>query len=665
MKTTKLLAVTAAIAVLSLLSYSKLNAQWFTTGNALLSTGLLGTTTNADVSLIRQSTERMRLTATGVTVGGLPGTAQDPLDVRGGVRVQDGSGLFARLYVGIGRTEFQSRADQANFYGGNNINVIVSGGGAGFYRLNANSEAVGSNIITATTDRFVGIRTVSPTAVFQVAGGQVSQLQAGAFGNFANGNDWIGIGVAGTQAVPITSVYGLGMSRAGSAAYFNLVNNALNPATKDLIIGYGGEGAVLNDFQRMRIRSIRTNGVNAPVNKDLMVFNANGFVGVNADPTNIAFFVDATSAAISTALPSVFRTMTILTNGNFSTPANVAAATFASVGLEGNSALNTTDVIGLRAQNGNAGVNCQVNGNAAEITWQDLQYSNDVAFATNTQDRLTFNFRNNVNVNNTTNKREVMTILANGRVGINTAAPVNSGTANVLPVTGAMDFYLDVFGGARAQGFWAFSDQRFKTNVKTIENPMARVMKMRGTSYLFTGPGSTEGIQQIGFIAQELEQVVPEAVVLGDDGIYAVNYGALTPILVEGMKEQQQQIEAQQAEIAALRAEVAAMKGTSTNNRDGVQTPLEVNPSLGVLQQNVPNPFNQQTVINFTVAENAGIATMAIYDLNGRQIRAEQLNQRGKGQYVINANELAPGMYIYTLIVDGKPADSKRMIVTE
>ncbi|MGL5889050.1 MAG: T9SS type A sorting domain-containing protein, partial [Bacteroidia bacterium] len=155
-------------------------------------------------------------------------------------------------------------------------------------------------------------------------------------------------------------------------------------------------------------------------------------------------------------------------------------------------------------------------------------------------------------------------------------------------------------------------------------------------------------------------------------GIYSVNYGAITPLLVEGMKTQQDQIAAQeqkittqQAEIDLLRTEIAAMKGNTTVNRDGVQAPLEVNPSLGVLQQNVPNPFNQQTVINFTVAENAGVATMAIYDLNGRQIRAEQLNQRGKGQYVINANELAPGMYIYTLIVDGKAADSKRMIVTE
>ncbi|MCA6361392.1 MAG: secretion protein Por, partial [Bacteroidetes bacterium] len=46
-------------------------------------------------------------------------------------------------------------------------------------------------------------------------------------------------------------------------------------------------------------------------------------------------------------------------------------------------------------------------------------------------------------------------------------------------------------------------------------------------------------------------------------------------------------------------------------------------------------------------------------------IRSEQLNQRGAGQFTINANELAPGIYIYALIVDGKAADSKRMIVTE
>lgn len=199
-------------------------------------------------------------------------------------------------------------------------------------------------------------------------------------------------------------------------------------------------------------------------------------------------------------------------------------------------------------------------------------------------------------------------------------------------------------------------------------------MKMRGTTYTFNSPSAKEGeqgSQQMGFIAQELATVVPEAVVQGNDGIYAVNYNALTPLLIEGMKQQQGNIDAQnkqiteqQQRIQTLEAEIAALKdqyapaGTFQNG-------LPVNPALGNLQQNVPNPFNQQTVINYTVAANAGIASIIIYDLNGRQIRSEQVNQRGNGQLLINANELAPGMYIYALIVDGKAADSKRMIVTE
>jgi Chaperone of endosialidase/Secretion system C-terminal sorting domain len=657
MKKTKRYAATAAMGALSLLSYSELNAQleWRTAGNTVTAGQFLGSTNAADVIFRTSNTERMRITAAGAVGIGTSGP-QDQLDVISTFRVSGGQ--WVRFESTGLRSAMQTRQSHYDQYGATLSSVIGFNGGASEFALSAFTENPGNRILTATTDRFVGIRTTAPTAVFQVFGGQVSQLQTGVFGNFANGNDWIGLGVAGTQAFPINTVYGLGMSRGGFAGYFNMVSNG---SGNDLIVGFGNEGTSLNANQRMRIRSIRTNGVNAPVNKDLMVFNANGFVGVNTDPSNVAFLVDASSNGIN-ALTTAFRAITVITDGSFASPATVK---FASIGQEGNSSIATNTIVGLRAQNGDAGFNAQVNGNTAEITWQDLQYSSDVAFASNTQDRLTFNFRNNVNVNNSTNKREVMTILANGRVGINTVAPVNSGSSNVIPTTGPIDFYLDVFGGARAQGFWAFSDQRFKTNVKTIENPMERVMKMRGTTYLFTGPGATEGIQQVGFIAQELEQVVPEAVVKGDDGIYAVNYGALTPILVEGMKVQQQQIEAQQAEIAALRAEVAAMKGSSTNNRDGIQTPLEVNPSLGVLQQNVPNPFNQQTVINFTVAANASVATMAIYDLNGRQIRSEQLNQRGNGQYVINANELAPGMYIYTLIVDGKAADSKRMIVTE
>ncbi len=670
MKKNRQIIVTSLVTGALMLVAAEADAQWALGGNAL--TGIasnvpnerFGSTNNFDVIFRTNNVDHMRITAAGNVGIGIAGPTTT-LQVNGVFSVGPTATLrMAASTATLTNTITSNLNLQLTCV--NEMNTTF--GTSGTYKIGSGA----STLVTLLPNGFYGLGTINPTAKFQVFGGQMSQVQSGTFGLFATGNEWMGFGLAGSASAPITSVYGMAISRGGFAGYHNLVDNG---STKDLIIGYGNEGAALDANQRMRIRSIRTNGASAPANKDLMVFNSAGYVGVNTDPGTVAFLVDATSTAIPAT--NAFRAVTVLSNGNFSTPANVLAATFSSIGQEGNSTITPgTDITGLRAQNGNAGLNCQVNASTAEITWQDLNYSGTVQTATAAQDRLTFNFRNNASANAFANKKEVMAILANGRVGINTTSPVSSGTFNVVPSPGGtLDFFLDVNGGIRGQGFFAFSDQRFKTNIETIANPMERIMKMRGTTYLFNAPGAPEGtagVPQIGFIAQELEKVVPEAVAVGDDGIYSVNYGAITPLLVEGMKVQQDQIAleqqknaAQQAEIEALRAEIAALKGSSTTNRDGVQAPLEVNPSLGVLQQNVPNPFNQQTVINFTVAENAGVATMAIYDLNGRQIRAEQLNQRGNGQYVINANELAPGMYIYTLIVDGKAADSKRMIVTE
>ncbi len=676
----------ASLAVGGLLLYAaEVNGQnWLLNGNALTGTSAspgstierFGSTNNYDVVFQSNGVERMRITSGGnISVGAGPNPA-GKLQVVGSIVSQNGL-QSVRFIPGTTSHILNSSLDLSIDATGSITNTFAGGSA---FRINS-----ATNLVTVLSSGFFGIGTATPSAKFQVSAGQISQVQAGTFGLFATGNEWIGLGLAGSASAPINTVYGLGLSRGGFAGYYNLVDNG---ATKDLIIGYGNEGTALDANQRMRIRSIRTNGAGAPVNKDLMVFNSAGYVGVNADPGTVAFLVDATSTAIPAT--NAFRAVTVLSNGNFSSPANVLAATFSSIGQEGNSTVTPgTDITGLRAQNGNAGLNCQVNANVAEITWQDLNFPGVVSSATTAQDRLTFNFRNNISANTPANKKEVMTILATGRVGINTTTPVAVGTFNVAPSpAGTFDFFLDVNGGVRGQGFFAFSDQRFKSNIQTIENPMERIMKMRGTSYIFNAPGAEEGnagVQQIGFIAQELEQVVPEAVAKGDDGIYSVNYGAITPLLVEGMKvqqaqivtqeqkiteqqsqisTQQQQIASQQAQIDALKAEMASVKGNTITN-DGVQAPLEVNPSLGSLQQNIPNPFNQQTVINFTVAQNAGVANMIIYDLNGRQIRAEQINQRGAGQFVINANELAPGMYIYTLIVDGKAADSKRMIVTE
>ena len=58
--------------------------------------------------------------------------------------------------------------------------------------------------------------------------------------------------------------------------------------------------------------------------------------------------------------------------------------------------------------------------------------------------------------------------------------------------------------------------------------------------------------RQVGFIAQDVENVIPEIVSKNREGYYSISYGSVTPLLVEAIKEQQKLIENQQSEIDQL-----------------------------------------------------------------------------------------------------------------
>ena len=84
------------------------------------------------------------------------------------------------------------------------------------------------------------------------------------------------------------------------------------------------------------------------------------------------------------------------------------------------------------------------------------------------------------------------------------------------------------------------SDVRLKTNIKTLTNPLDKVLQMRGVEY---DRIDLEGKHQIGVIAQEIEEIAPELVSSDDDGMKSVSYGNITAILIEAVKEQQKQID--------------------------------------------------------------------------------------------------------------------------
>jgi hypothetical protein len=240
-----------------------------------------------------------------------------------------------------------------------------------------------------------------------------------------------------------------------------------------------------------------------------------------------------------------------------------------------------------------------------------------------------------------------------GRVGIENTNP---------------SYTLDVNGLIRAQTTIYTSDARFKKDIATIENPLDVIAKLRGTTYEFRSDLAIDGFTfggglQSGFIAQELEQVLPHTVFTDEQGYKAVNYIAVMPYLVEAVKALRTQNEDILAQNAALQAQLDALlkgdhKGSGAGSLHGSSIPAE-------LFQNVPNPFDNVTEIRFNLPETVRAASLLVFDMNGKQLRSLDVAGRGMGSIRIAANELSAGMYLYTLIADGQEVGTRRMIITD
>lgn len=120
---------------------------------------------------------------------------------------------------------------------------------------------------------------------------------------------------------------------------------------------------------------------------------------------------------------------------------------------------------------------------------------------------------------------------SNNRVGINSATPTEA---------------LDVIGSVKATDFNTTSDQNLKDNIKTIENPLSKVLSIRGVNFEWKDSNKASA----GVIAQEVEKVLPELVT--GQNTKTVNYNGLIGLLIETVKEQQKQIDILSEKISKL-----------------------------------------------------------------------------------------------------------------
>lgn len=219
-------------------------------------------------------------------------------------------------------------------------------------------------------------------------------------------------------------------------------------------------------------------------------------------------------------------------------------------------------------------------------------------------------------------------------------------------------------------GTWISSDENLKENVTDLSNALGVIDLLNPKSYDYLVEeypqlGLPTG-QQYGFLAQELEQAIPEAVkditfqaTLDSAGqvLYPalstkiINTDAVIPFLVAAIKEQQQQIAAMQAQIAQC---CAANPGMAPGETGG----LKAAPATGEVKKQdlliIPNPVADLTTLEYYVPR-AGKVVLQVATMDGKPLATlrEEMAEPGAYSYTWNTSKLATGTYLCTYLLDG------------
>jgi len=255
-------------------------------------------------------------------------------------------------------------------------------------------------------------------------------------------------------------------------------------------------------------------------------------------------------------------------------------------------------------------------------------------------------------------------------------------------------------------GWTTISDARVKENVSDNVKGLEFIMKLNPVTYNYsiaksnsvqgkesnedwTGKYDIEKMRFSGFLSQEVEKAAKESDYdfsgvdkpQDERGLWGLRYAEFTIPLVKAVQEQQTMIDSLKTTTASLKdymnqqdSVISALKKQmdqfALSNNNAMQslsslnlTDVELsNKNVVVLNQNVPNPFSEQTTINYYLPDNVSRAQIIFFDQSGKIIKAVDLKEKGKGALNIFANDLSSGIYTYSLIVDGQTLETKKMV---
>ncbi|MEN0047679.1 MAG: tail fiber domain-containing protein [Bacteroidota bacterium] len=264
----------------------------------------------------------------------------------------------------------------------------------------------------------------------------------------------------------------------------------------------------------------------------------------------------------------------------------------------------------------------------------------------------------------------------NGNVGIGTGPAI-------------FTFLLSVNGTAAkiGGGDWStLSDKRLKRNIRSFEDGLAKILKIRPVRFQYNGKAGMPSDQTyIGIVAQEMQEIAPytihpttiEMEQEGKKEYLSYDGTAVTYMLVNAIQEQQRMIEEKEKAIADLRT-IQEKKDQKIEDLEArlskIEALLSQNDELNFqkeqltsaqLQQNTPNPFKGKTNIQYYIPEGTNTAMLRITNANGRVIKEIPIAATGEGQIELETSTLGVGNYFYSLLLDGQLFETKQMILSK
>lgn len=178
-----------------------------------------------------------------------------------------------------------------------------------------------------------------------------------------------------------------------------------------------------------------------------------------------------------------------------------------------------------------------------------------------------------------------------------------------------------------------------------------------------------------GFIAQDVEKAATQlgyefsGVDKPEDGkgLYGLRYAEFVVPMVKALQELSRANDEKDARIDNLQQQIDELKTmlvSTGKTAASIKAPVTTTTSAGKLEQNIPNPAAQSTLVKYYVPAQASKAVINIVTAGGQTVRSVNIATKGNGQTTVQLNNLNAGTYFYSLIIDGKVTDTKQMVVT-